>query len=102
MAQELGDRAVEAQACYSLGNTYTLLRDFAMAIQYHLRHLAIAEELKDKVGEGRACWSLGNAYSATNNNEKALHYATRHLEISKEVCRTIFLYFMNSFEQDKN
>ena len=24
--QELGDRAVEAQACYSLGNTYTLLK----------------------------------------------------------------------------
>jgi hypothetical protein len=26
MLQELGDRAVEAQACYSLGNTYTLLK----------------------------------------------------------------------------
>lgn len=86
LAQELGDRAVEAQACYSLGNTYTLLRDYPTAIHYHLRHLAIAEELADKVGEGRACWSLGNAYSATNNNDRALHYATRHLHISKEVC----------------
>lgn len=76
---------MEAQACYSLGNTYTLLRDYPMAIHYHLRHLAIAQELNDKVGEGRACWSLGNAYSATNAHEKALQYANRHLDISKEV-----------------
>jgi len=52
LAQDLGDRAVEAQACYSLGNTYTLLRDYPTAIDYHLRHLRIAEELMDKVGEG--------------------------------------------------
>ena len=56
LAQELGDRAVEAQACYSLGNTYTLLKDYATAVKYHMRHLAIAQELFDKVGEGRACW----------------------------------------------
>lgn len=53
LAQDLGDRAVEAQACYSLGNTYTLLRDYPTAIDYHLRHLRIAEELMDKVGEGK-------------------------------------------------
>ena len=85
LAQELGDRAVEAQACYSLGNTYTLLRDYPTAIHYHLKHLGIAQELSDRVGEGRACWSLGNAYSAINNHEKALQYANCHLLISKEV-----------------
>lgn len=45
MAIDLGERAVEAQACYSLGNTYTLLREFLVAIEYHQRHLAIAQEL---------------------------------------------------------
>ena len=54
LAQELGDRAVEAQACYSLGNTFTLLRDFQTAIEYHLRHLIIAQQLMDRVGEGMA------------------------------------------------
>ena len=39
LAQDLGDRAVEAQACYSLGNTYTLLKDYPNAIEYHLRYL---------------------------------------------------------------
>lgn len=85
LAQELGDREVEAQACYSLGNTYTLLRDYPAAVEYHLWHLSIAQQLKDRVGEGRACWSLGNAYAAMGNHEKALHYADLHLHISKEL-----------------
>lgn len=82
---ELGERAVEAQACYSLGNTYTLLRDFPTAIDYHQRHLAIAQELGDKIGEARACWSLGNAHAAIGTHEKALHYAQLHLFLAKDL-----------------
>ena len=85
MARELGDRALEAQACYSLGNTYTLLRDYDKAIEFHIQHLSIAQELHDRVGEGRACWSLGNAHTALGNHEQALKYASKHLDISKEV-----------------
>ena len=51
LAKHLGDLALEAQACYSLGNTFTLLRDYTQAIDYHLRHLNIAEELQDKLGQ---------------------------------------------------
>lgn len=54
LAQELEDRAVEAQACYSLGNTYTLLRDYNTAVDYHLRHLDIAQKLHDRIGEGKS------------------------------------------------
>ena len=85
IAKQLGDKALEAQACYSLGNTYTLLRDYDKAIEYHMRHLRIAQELNDRVGEGRACWSLGNAHTALGNHEKAIHFASKHLQISKEV-----------------
>ena len=48
MARQLQDRAVEAQACYSLGNTYTLLQDYERAIDYHLKHLIIAQDLNDR------------------------------------------------------
>lgn len=85
LAIELGERAVEAQACYSLGNTYTLLRDFPTAIDYHQRHLAIAQELGDRIGEARACWSLGNAHTSIGNHEKALHYANSHYLLAKEL-----------------
>lgn len=93
LAQELGDRAVEAQACYSLGNTFTLLRDYETAIEYHLRHMIIAQHLSDRVGEERACWSLGNAHAALGNHEKALHFATKHLQISKEVDNVNVAFF---------
>ena len=112
LAQELQDKAVEAQACYSLGNTYTLLHNYTTAIEYHLRHYLIAQQLQDRVGEGilfierclyirdyleninfvsvfvslgRACWSLGNAYTALEDHERALRFAEEHLLISKEV-----------------
>lgn len=58
LAQELEDRAVEAQACYSLGNTYTLLRDYNTAVDYHLRHLDIAQKLHDRIGEGKALLTM--------------------------------------------
>lgn len=87
LAQELGDVAVEAQACYSLGNTYTLLREFNTAVQYHSRHLAAARQLGDLVGEGRASWSLGNAHAALGNHERALYFAQKHYQISKQVVK---------------
>ena len=85
IAKQLADKALEAQACYSLGNTYTLLKDYEKAIEFHMKHLKIAQELEDRVGEGRACWSLGNAHTALGMNEEAIKYASKHLEISKEV-----------------
>lgn len=85
LAQELDDRLVEAQACYSLGNTFTLLRDYKTAIEYHLRHLQIAQELRDRIGEGRACWSLGHALTALGDHFEALNYAEQHLKISREL-----------------
>lgn len=48
LARLLKDKAVEAQACYSLGNTYTLLQDYERAIDYHLKHLVIAQNLNDR------------------------------------------------------
>lgn len=86
IARQVRDRGLEAQSCYSLGNTYTLLRDFDKAIEYHIMHLRIAQELKDRLGEGRACWSLGNAFKSMGQLQKALLYAGLHMEISKEVC----------------
>lgn len=52
LAQELQDMAVEAQACYSLGNTYTLLHNYKTAVEFHLKHYMIAQKLQDRVGEG--------------------------------------------------
>lgn len=63
LARQLKDRAVEAQACYSLGNTYTLLQDYERAIDYHLKHLIIAQDLNDRY---------------THNTERRTHAAVSY------------------------
>lgn len=63
LARQLKDRAVEAQACYSLGNTYTLLQDYERAIDYHLKHLIIAQDLNDRY---------------THNTERGTHAAVSY------------------------
>jgi hypothetical protein len=84
LAQELGDRAVEAQSCYSLGNTYTLLRDYPVAVEYHLRHLIIAQQLMDRVGEGMLKLIAVKDFSSV-----------------KEVCLNTYQYLMHHLEECK-
>ncbi|OTF71674.1 Tetratricopeptide repeat containing protein, partial [Euroglyphus maynei] len=79
------DQLIEAQACYSLGNTYVLLKNFDLAIEYYQRHLAIAKKMNDRIGEGRAYWSLSNAMQAIGDHQKAMECVQKHLEISKEI-----------------
>jgi len=88
---QLCNRALEAQACYSLGNAYTLLGDYVQAIEYLALHLKIARELSDCVGESRACWSLTNAHRAVGNHEHALSYVVRHRDICIQVSYHSFL-----------
>ena len=83
VARTLGDKAIEAQSYYSLGNAYILLQDYSVAIDFHLRHLQIAQSLEDKIGESRAFWSLGNAYAALGDLENAIMYANRHLNLAR-------------------
>ena len=47
MSEQLGDKAVQAQGCFSVANAYSLMRDFPNAVEYHLKHLRFAEELED-------------------------------------------------------
>lgn len=64
MARQLKDLAVEAQACYSLGNTYTLLQDYERAIDYHLKHLIIAQDLNDRCSHTlESCFGSGQLIS---------------------------------------
>jgi hypothetical protein len=49
VAVAMNDMAYEAQACYSLGNTYTLMKDVTKAIEFHSRHLRYAIQLRDRL-----------------------------------------------------
>ncbi len=48
VSKEVSDVAFEAQSCYSLGNTYTLMENYQKAVDYHTRHLHYAMQLGDQ------------------------------------------------------
>lgn len=99
------DLAYEAQACYSLGNTYTLMKDFPKAVDFYSRHLRYALQLQDRlvtiiisglieklksisycrIGEARAYWSLGNAYTALGDYRQAHHFSSKHLDLAADI-----------------
>ena len=108
LSRQLADRALEAQACYSLGNAYTLLGDYVLAIEYHALHLKIARELSDHVGESRACWSLSNAHRAVGNSEQAMSYVMRQRDVCAQVlyatlvflcCSLVWLMILSGLEK---
>ena len=47
LSQQLGDKALQAQGCFSMANAYSLMGDFPNAVEYHMKHLRFAEELED-------------------------------------------------------
>ena len=48
VAREISDTAFVAQSCYSLGNTFTLMRKYHKAIEFHSVHLQYAQQLEDR------------------------------------------------------
>ena len=83
-AKSQGDGVRVVQACYSLEIAYTLLLDYAKAIECHLLHLQIAQELTETIGEGRiAPIALNNA--CLGSHEQTLHLASKQLELSKQI-----------------
>ena len=85
IVREVGDRAIEANVCCTLGKAYYSLADFQKAIEYHERHLKISEEVGDRAGEGKAYCNLGIAYYSLGDFQKAKEYHGRHLKISKQM-----------------
>lgn len=77
VSMELEDVAMEAQAAFSLGNTFMLIKDYDKAAEYLTRHLKIARDLNDKVGESRSLWCLSTALSAlpADSIDLAIPYA---------------------------
>ena len=48
VSRDMNDIAFEAQACYSLGNTHTLMQNHLKAAEFHQLHLSFAIQLQDR------------------------------------------------------
>lgn len=59
IAQQLGDKSIEARAYAGLGHAARCSNDFTQAKRWHEKQLEMALSTRDKIGEARACSNLG-------------------------------------------
>ncbi|WOD39073.1 tetratricopeptide repeat protein [Nodosilinea sp. E11] len=85
IAQEIGDRQVEANSLGNLGNAYWSLGQYPQAIDYRQQQLAIAREIGDRRGEATSLGGLGNAYRSLSQYPQAIDYHQQWLAIAREI-----------------
>ena len=82
---QLGDIAGEGAALGCIGNIYDELKDYARAIEYHQRDLAISRQIGEKAAEEGALVNLANAYSEQGNYNQAVDNYHQALAISQQL-----------------
>ena len=85
IAQETGDKLLEAKICCHLGNVFYSHGGFKKATHYHDLCLEIARKVGDVSLEGKAYGNLGSDYHGLGDFQKAMHYHDLCLEIAKQV-----------------
>lgn len=83
-ARRSNDPANEALALSGLGLAYYSLGDYALAIDYHERHLLIARQLADHSSEIQALGNLGLAYYDLGKNKRAIDYYKQVLKLAQK------------------
>ena len=84
-AKELGDRSLEGNTYYHLGQAHYASGDFKTAIYYYQSNLKIVKELGNRSGEGTAYGNLGIIHYSLGDFKTAKDYHERELKIAKEL-----------------
>ena len=84
-AKELGDRSLEGNTYYHLGQAHYASGDFKTAIYYYQSNLKIVKELDNRSGEGTAYGNLGIIHYSLGDFKTAKDYHERELKIAKEL-----------------
>ncbi|KAK2714191.1 hypothetical protein QYM36_008675, partial [Artemia franciscana] len=85
IAQELGDKNIEARAYAGLGHAARCIGDYMQAKKWHEKQLDMALALRDKTAEGRACSNLGIVYQLLGDHDAALKLHNAHLNIARSL-----------------
>ena len=75
----------EATSLGSLGNTYLLLGEYDVAVDYYQQYLKISQEIGDRQGETKSMAGLGIAYYYLGRYHEATNYHQNSLQIAKEI-----------------
>jgi len=76
--------AGQGQAYYCLGTTYSMLKNYVKAIEFHELHVEVAQQLKDKAQVLRGYYNLRNAHHQLGDPKKMAHYHKLIRELKPE------------------
>ncbi|EYC03252.1 hypothetical protein Y032_0095g2838 [Ancylostoma ceylanicum] len=85
LAIEKGDKVREAQCCFYIACSSSLLRHYSSAGTYHLRHLSLARSMSDSAGQARAYNSLATVYSNLGEYSKAAYFLACNRALAAEM-----------------
>ncbi len=85
IAENIGDKLVEAGSYRGLGLVYHSLENFDSAINYSWKALTISEEVGNKVETSICYTNIGAIYDSLGDSTKAIQYHKKSLEIADEI-----------------
>jgi tetratricopeptide (TPR) repeat protein len=85
MAEEIGDKYVQANILTNTGNVYKDQGDYPEALDYYLKALRLKEEIGNKLGQASTLGNLGVVYNEQGDYPKALEFYLKSLKIGEEV-----------------
>jgi signal transduction histidine kinase len=81
----IGDKAIRAEALFSLGKLRTLQGKLDEALNYHKQALQLTRSISDRSREARSLNEIGELYRKMKNSEKALANHVVALEIRQSL-----------------
>jgi len=84
MAEELGDKKVQAINLGNIGNIYRSQKDIPKALEYYNKALTVGSELKDPVFTLNQLNNIASAYKEQKNYVKALDCYNKNLKMAEE------------------
>ena len=80
-----GNKKEEADTYNTLGIIFSEEGQYALALEFHLKALAIRREIQDQQGLAYSYNNLGNSYRNTGDFEKSLKYYLDAIELKKKM-----------------
>jgi tetratricopeptide (TPR) repeat protein len=85
MAEEIGDKQLEANTLGNIGVVYRNQADYRKALEYYFKALKLKEELGDKKGVANTIGNIGAVYHGEGNYPKALEYYFKALQMKEKL-----------------
>jgi tetratricopeptide (TPR) repeat protein len=85
IADEIGNKQLQAYTMGNMGNFYTMQGDDSKALEYYKKAVQVKEEIGDKKGVARGSSNIATEYKGEGDYPKAIEYYNNALKMAQEL-----------------